>query len=657
MRFLRGGLGCLFALMCAAWPGCGQTTLDGVPDAGASVGDVMTGDGTTGGPTAVGGTDPAADPDPTIPTQPLPPDARVAARVRNESTIRADVTVRFIQDDTVVRLAFVRVLPSTMTTVVSPEPADVVELSGVDEQGVALTSERFLLGAGSNVDAPIEYVIRDDRLDVPPVEPPIPGEIVLIEPANDVTLTLGSALRVRWIDASSEPDAVVRIFLRLAAASTLLSVGPAVGASLDGPNDQLVIILQDLSPGIYEIIGELEDGDTITSSTAPGMIEILLDPINEAPTLELTEPAVAIQIDQGGALAVRWIDSDADDNARISLWLDPDLAAAAFDGDEILLASSLGEDVDGVGDQITLGITAEPGDYRVAGTISDGLSEVTVWAPGVVTVSGGPPVEPDILPPELSFVTPTELVKTRLGDPLELFLEALHVTEDSQVRLFLVFLGGDRQGERIALAPAKLVLNAPTTVPLPAATEEEIPNAYWPRHFRLEAEATTPGFAPVVEAAPGEVWIRQEVEITSVRMVNYRCTGAIEPEIDCSRFFGVDVQWFGGGFEERETHGEVAFWIAEVDHVSESLKRDRTHLILHRMPESPNVPRVTELSVSRLIVEPVGVDNSLELTIKAGTYQFITETTTNLFGPITSQAHPDPFEICLLPTPVFCSQP
>lgn len=653
MRFLRGALGCVFALACATWSGCGQPPLDGNPEGGTSVGDVMTGDGNTGGSTPGSGADPASPPDSPTPAQPLPPETRVTARVRNESTLRADVTVRFIQDDSVVRLAFVRVLPSTITTVFSPNPANVVELSGIDEQGVALISERFVLD--SEEDVRVEYVIRDNAVETPPEEPPPPGEIILLEPANDVTLPLGSTLRVRWVDANIEPDAVVRIFLVPTDGSTPLSAGPAVGAALDGINDELLILLDELPPGIYQVIGELEDGATITSSTAPGTIEVLPDPINEAPTLELIEPAQAIEIDQGGVLTVRWIDSDPDDNARISLWLDPDLTATEFNSNEIPLALSLGEDVDGGGDQITLGIVADPGEYRVAGRITDGLSEATAWAPGVVTIVTGPPVKPDILPVELSFITPTVLVKARVGDPLNLFLEALHVTEESTVELFLVFQGGERQGERIKLAPDSLRLNEPTTVALP--TNQAIPNAYWPRKFRLEAEARTTSQATVITAAPGEIWIRQEVEITSVHMANYRCEDVIETRVDCSRFFGVEVQWFGGGFEEREPHGEVAFWISEKDSVSKSLERDRTHLILHRMPESPNVLQVTKLSVFGLVIEPVGVDNALELTVNAGNYQFITVTTADLFGPITSQAHPDQFEICLLPTRIPCSQP
>ncbi|MGB2985432.1 MAG: hypothetical protein WBE26_06070, partial [Phycisphaerae bacterium] len=133
------------------------------------------------------------------PAQPLPPKAAVAARVRNESANRADVTLRFIHDETVVHLAFVRVLPDTVTTVLSPKPAGLIEASGIDERGEALASDAFAFGVDFDETTPAEYTITDEPPDEPPPDDPEPDNpepatLTMLEPASDDTRTLGSTL-------------------------------------------------------------------------------------------------------------------------------------------------------------------------------------------------------------------------------------------------------------------------------------------------------------------------------------------------------------------------------------------------------------------------------------------------------------------------------
>ena len=97
----------------------------------------------------------------------------IRARVRNESSARADVTMRFIREDSIVHLAFVRVLPATITTVASPEAAEVVELSGLDDRGRALSGATFVFGVDFDETAPAEYTVFDDGVVVLPTpEPP-----------------------------------------------------------------------------------------------------------------------------------------------------------------------------------------------------------------------------------------------------------------------------------------------------------------------------------------------------------------------------------------------------------------------------------------------------------------------------------------------------
>src|SRR3989304_5151081 len=107
---------------------------------------------------------------------------------------------------------------------------------------------------------------------------------------------------------------------------------------------------------------------------------------NDPPLLVLLEPASDVDVEIGRSLLVRWTDSDANDDARISLLLDPDLGNVPLDGDEVLLVASLGENEDGPGDQITLGIPAGviEGHYRLVGAITDGLTQTLTAAPGLV---------------------------------------------------------------------------------------------------------------------------------------------------------------------------------------------------------------------------------------------------------------------------------
>lgn len=426
--------------------------------------------------------------------------AAVSARVRNESEARVDVTLRFIRGDTVVHLAFVRVPSSTVTTVTSPERVDQIEMSGVDDDGRALPQSTFFFGVDFDETSPAEYVVVNDREAEPtPVDPDVgpgrPAGVLLHEPAEDTTLPLGSTLRVRWSDTSVTAGAVVGIYLQPVgddADADPVPVSPAVGAALDGLNDELLVILQDLSPGLYEVQAQMADGDQIHRATAPGLVELVEHPTNKAPSISLmaltpsqgvfrtgdsvlirwddvdedqnatitfalessvaggldaetfsigppiaedpdgpsadsvrvmiadvlpglydlvgtiydgqltgfdrlerairilpdldndapqlvlVEPSEDVELSVGELLVIEWIDSDANDNARIKLLLDPDVGEVGLDGDEYVLARAINEDADGAGDRHVVRIAGGvvPGTYEVVGVIRDGSTEV-----------------------------------------------------------------------------------------------------------------------------------------------------------------------------------------------------------------------------------------------------------------------------------------
>jgi len=166
--------------------------------------------------------------------------------VRNESALRADVTLRFIRDDAIAHSAFLRVRSSTITTVESRKSADIVQAFGLDETGDVLPSVTFVFGVDFDEDTPAEYIIPADIPDEPIPDDVQPPTIKMLEPESDETLTLGSTLMVRWTYTTTSQEAVVRIYMQRADATGTedrTQVGPSVPATLDGAAGELSIIL------------------------------------------------------------------------------------------------------------------------------------------------------------------------------------------------------------------------------------------------------------------------------------------------------------------------------------------------------------------------------------------------------------------------------
>lgn len=731
-------------------------------------GDSSESDSTSDDPVDTGSGDTPSQPDTDTDATRPEPGAGITARVRNESAYRADVTLRFIRSEMVGHLAFVRVLPDTVTTVVSPELADRLELSGVDERAGALPSMTLAYGVDFDEDTPAEYVIPFDTPDDPVPPDPDPGDvepptIEMLEPAEDVTVRLGSTLLVRWRDGGDVPGTVVRISLRSVDGGTagdLLPIGPAIGAALDGLNDELVIVLEGLEPGVYEVVGQIDDGITVVTSPASGLVHVIFDPGNAAPSLTIVSPTALTELENGDSLLiawddededdnatitfslaatdpgavgvgpfvispplaedpdgasadsamltirdvlpglydlvgeiddgrlvgtarivavvrvlpependppqlvliepasdfetkpgesfrVRWTDSDANDNARISLLLDPDLETGSLDGNEILIVSSIEEDRDDGGDEITLGVPqgVVKGMYRLAGSITDGLSEVVTWAPGIIYFGVSRAEEPEEPPPPptLTFREPSVPVKARMGDVVTVWLEAENLPPDAEVQLTLtnVPYGGDIS---VDVTPASLVLNEATVLALPSS-EEDIANRDWPRQFDLTAGVHVDG-TEYTSVAPALVWIRQEVEVLGVEMVNYTCEAGSEPVGDEREFVGLEIAWYGGGFEQREAHAEVRFWVSDDGTIPVDDEMDGRHWVIHEALESPNIKRTQRVHLFR-IVGPVITGDIVNATLLRGDYQVITIVEPEGFGRIISVPHPDWIQICL----------
>ncbi len=730
---------------------------------------------------------------PDDPTDEQPSDSgSFRARVRNESTFRADVTLRFIRDSITVHLAFIRVLPKTVTTVTSPEPAAMVEVSGTDDGGRALPASALPFEVQTGGIQMVEYVVGASPTPSPPTDPPDdrpvpvnPPIIELLEPTQNLSVRLGGSFDAQWRDASEVSSTVVRIGLRNALAaddSAFLPLGPAVGAALDGLNDRLSVVVQAVEPGLYDVVAEIDDGTRQTTSVAPGRVEITRDPGNTAPILSILSPtsmverragellsvqwsdddaddnatisfalvptdsgaagtgsfaigpalaedpdggsadravlvladvlpglydlvgtitdgelsgtaraagAVRIQpapgndiptltllapfvettVEAEGAFLVRWLDSDENDNARISLLLDPDVSSVALNGNEVLLAASLGEDLDGSGDEITLGVPAgvPSGDYAVVGLITDGVSEIVTRAPGIVFVSERVPSDrpgDDPNPTQIRRIhlaEPALPVWTRLGDTIPLRLQLVNLPSSAAVKLFISGVSDDGEYLRADVTPVGFQVNVDTQLRLPA-TGGAIPNKWWPRQFTLEADVVHENVRYHATAA-GPIWIRQEVAIRSARMINYWCwdQGLAVPA--ATDFFGLEIDWYGGGFGDDPSGasatagfaGPVRFWLSGDGLIPASDVEDSAHRVILQTVENPNVVRTDRAHYTTLIgIDPEDLlqpPSDLDPALDNNVYRILAVTETDLFGRLVTGPDLDPIEVCF-PLPI-----
>ena len=757
-------LGLVGLTSCLTVVACGLSGVTGFGDLFDSGSNANSNDGTASDDTSVGDVtdvdnsndnssigDVTSDPDAGTPN-PIWPylDEAIRARVRNESALRANVTLWFVRDDAIAHSAFLHVRSGMITTVESRRSADTVEASGFNELGDVLDSAEFVFGVDFDESTPAEYIIPADMPDEPIPDDVPPPTIKMLAPGSDVSLPLGSTLIVQWTYTTAAHETLVRIYMQRAdsaGSEGRTQVGSAVAAASEATAGTLSIILQDIDPGLYRIEGEIDDGRESSIAVAPGRVEVVEDEDNVAPSIEILSPLAEIQLyegevlpiawrveddsdnttvafslatadetggadgrviigtpvcddpggdgvcqaeltiadvrpglydlvgeiddgelvgtyrvaevvrilndepqlefleprddfrcDPGDSFDVGWIDSDDNDNARIRLVLDPDLNAVRLDGDEVLLVPVLDEDPDAAGDdEKTVEIPAgvEKGKYRLAGTISDGITKpVYARARGLIYFGVCMPEDP-----QLVLTVDDVSRKVHIGGTIEVELKTSGVPHDANIRFYLSnhAYGGTVSAEMLT---AGVDLDALAI----SSFEPIITNDGWPRRFDLtfEAEADGTFCSP---AAPDSVWIRQEVEVTNVNVVSYRCPGGRDQLCP-----GVEVEWYGGGFEELEHHEEVEFWLSNDGSVPPDGAQDDTHRIIHRASESPGpvleAKQVAEITLPSVIIHVLEGGGQLGCPRGLEHYKLVTVVESPEFGRIISP-HPDWIGLCL----------
>jgi len=205
---------------------------------------------------------------------------------------------------------------------------------------------------------------------------------------------LGGVVTLVWRDADPDDDARIELSLRsIEPGGPRRTLAPIIAEDPDGVNDRLRVVIENISPGTYEVVGVIRDSQVAVEAVAPGRLIVVADPENEAPRLTILEPASDVTVFQDSSLAVAWSDED-DGPAYITFYLDPD--GIAFNGDEIPISPPIAAEPDGAeADSGRFAVTSSVrvGQYSLLGVINDGELIGTARAPGRVRVVArpGPP--------------------------------------------------------------------------------------------------------------------------------------------------------------------------------------------------------------------------------------------------------------------------
>lgn len=278
----------------------------------------------------------------------------------------------------------------SLTTVVPSVKSGLYEVAGQLQNGGVLTTAV----APGHV-----KVVVDPRNAAPSLTILSPTPLTMQE------LTSEDTAKVTWKSVDPRQTGVIRFSLERSDGT-----GTAVGRFVIGPpmaatvhtagRGSASLPVKGVLPGLYDLVGAIDDGRFTGSSRVERAVRVLPGVDNDAPQLTVSKPAANVEIGAGGSFLAAWKDSDANNDARISFYLDSDLGAVALDGNEQLLQTGVREDPDGSGDKLELLTPAglAVGTYRVVGVITDGMTQVVTRAPGLVKIRAALPLP--ALPPK-----------------------------------------------------------------------------------------------------------------------------------------------------------------------------------------------------------------------------------------------------------------
>ena len=152
-----------------------------------------------------------ADPSPGDEAGGVPPTGAkfgvINARIRNFTDMSADVTLRFGLFAQTIRLIVLRVPGNTSTTVIGPEEADLLEVSGVAQDGTALPQVEFRYGEDFFAGTEAVYIIGIQG------DAAVPPALIFLEPIEDIEVVAGDQLEVLIADEDRDSSALIDFYL------------------------------------------------------------------------------------------------------------------------------------------------------------------------------------------------------------------------------------------------------------------------------------------------------------------------------------------------------------------------------------------------------------------------------------------------------------
>ena len=216
-------------------------------------------------------------------------------------------------------------------------------------------------------------------IEIPNDEP----AITIIKPSNYETADI--SYTIQWIDSDADDDALISLGYDTDTdinngGYTWIAVG--LHEDPDGDGDTYVWDTSSLPEGgPYYILALINDGKAQSYDYSEGTVTIQH---NVSPTIRVVKPSGDETADI--SYTIQWTDSDADDDALISLAYDTDTDKS--NGGYTWIAVELHEDPDGDGDTYVWDTSGLPegGPYYILAVINDGKAQGYDYSEGTVTI-------------------------------------------------------------------------------------------------------------------------------------------------------------------------------------------------------------------------------------------------------------------------------
>ena len=316
-----------------------------------------------------------------LPEMVLSAAVRVELENRSAQGVEARVTMRVVGEQVHYSLRYVPA--ETESVIIGPDRADSVLVEGtlLTDPPASLPMHTFFLGTDFQSGDTIHVILaeaedQDDQLDDGDGDSDGIIDILFVsieeldsdtrinagtEVPFDVVSAGGSAVAelAAFADPDDDPDNgnEVVVVEGLAAAERTAVVWDTTGTA----------------PGRYTLYAEIHDTEGFArSAPAPGRVRI-----NAQPALAFDSPTDGLLVTRGRPFIISWAGQDDDDDASITVFLDGN---GVFDGDEQTLRDGISEDDTQDRELIVDTSGLEHDVYFVGGLISDGLTDMVVYA-------------------------------------------------------------------------------------------------------------------------------------------------------------------------------------------------------------------------------------------------------------------------------------